>query len=107
MTVPHDHPIRLRRGITAREHEVDDGANILDRGVAAHDRRIGLRVLRHLLRPARFAVAADVEEVHVVAACGDVIHPGLAIKREVKCGARGIGRAMLCDLICPDLPKAL
>ena len=32
------------------------------------DRRIRLGVLRHLLRPARFAVAANVEEIHIVPA---------------------------------------
>src|ERR1700730_19107513 len=63
----------------ARRH--DNGANVLDRGVAAHDRRIGLGILRHLLGTARFAVAAEVEEVHVVAARGDVLHPGLATPR--------------------------
>jgi hypothetical protein len=58
-----------------RARIIDDRADVLDGGVAAHDRRIDLGVLGHLVRPGRFAVAADVEQVHVVAARRDVLHP--------------------------------
>ena len=85
---------RKPRNVAPLEDKVDDGGNILDRGVGAHDRWIGVGLLRHLLRPRGFAVAAQIEQIDVVTAGGDVIHPRQAAEPEIERGVRRIGRAM-------------
>ena len=82
------------RDAAALENEIDDRRDILDGGDAAHDRRIGVGFVVHLLGSRGFAVAADVEQVDVVAARGDVIHPRHAIELEVERRVRGVGGAV-------------
>ena len=82
------------RDAAALENEIDDRRDILDGGDAAHDRRIGVGFVVHLLRSCGFAVAADVEQVDVVAARGDVVHPRHAVELEVERRVRGVGRAV-------------
>jgi len=61
--------------VAALENEINGRSDILHCGVAAHDRTVGFRRLAHFLRACRLAVAAQVKQVDVVAAGGDIIHP--------------------------------
>jgi hypothetical protein len=63
----------------------------------------------HLRRPGRAAVAAQIDEVDVVTALGDVIHPGEAVQPQVEGGFGGIGRAVHVeqDLVGGELLHAL
>ena len=69
-------------------------ADVLYGGLTAHDRAVVFRLGAHFRRPGRLAVAAQVEQPDVVAARGDVFHPGQAIELEVEGGLRRIGRAV-------------
>jgi len=85
----------LTRGtLRAGADEIDHRADVLDGGLAAHDRRIALGVLRHLFRADRFAVAAQVEQVDVVAARRDVIHPRHVAELEIEGGRGRVGGAV-------------
>src|SRR3954465_4311559 len=80
--------VQLRHA-PALEDEVDRRAVIARRGVGAHDRRVTLGRLVHLGRARRFSVAAYVDEIDVIAAARDVVHPGQAVELQVE---GGLGR---------------
>ena len=82
------------RNGAAGKNEIDRGGDILDRGLGAHDRRIGIGTLRHFRRARGFAVAAQIEQINVVAARGDVIHPRAAFDRQIEGGVRGVSGAV-------------
>jgi hypothetical protein len=76
------------------QDEVDRRSDVPDRGLAGDNRRIGFGLVGHLGRPRGFAVAAQIEKPHVVAARGDVFHPGHAIELEVERRLGRVGRAV-------------
>ena len=82
------------RDAAALEDEVHRRADILDRGLGAHDRLVVRGRLVHLGRARGFAVAAKVHQVHVVAVLRDVVHPGQAVQLQVERGLGGVGRAV-------------
>ncbi len=82
------------RNVAALEDEVDHRADVLDGDVAAYQRRIVLRVFRHLLGPHRLAVTAQVDQIDIVAARRDVIHPRQAAELQVKRRGCRIGGAV-------------
>jgi hypothetical protein len=69
-------------------------AVVARRGVGAYDRRVALGRLVHLGRARRFSVAAQVDEIGVVAAARDVVHPGQAVELQVERSRRRVGRAV-------------
>jgi len=82
------------RDAAAFENEIDDRGDIRDGGHAAHDRCVGVGCLVHLLRTCRSAVSPQVEQIDVVTARGDVVHPRQPVELEVERGVRGIGRTV-------------
>ena len=84
-----DKPASDNAPIVRTDTAVKDVGSAVDfilkrRGVAADDRSMGARRLRHLGRPCRPAVAADVEKVDVVAARREVIHPRHPVEGQIE-----------------------
>jgi hypothetical protein len=77
-----------------RENEIDHGGDVLGRGFGAHDRRMRVWALCHFGRTRGVAAAAQVEQINVVTARGDVIHPGTALDRQIEGGMRRISSAV-------------
>ncbi len=76
-----------------RPDEGDRGRDVADRYLGADDRRVVRRRHRHLRRPRRVAVAPDVDEVDVIPAAGEMIHPRHPRQRKIERCRRGIGRS--------------
>ena len=68
------------RNAAALEDEVHRRADVLDRGLGAHDRLVVRGRLVHLGRARGLAVPAQVHQVHVIAAARDVVHPRQAVQ---------------------------
>ena len=78
----------------SRENEINNCGDVPHGGHAADERWIGPRVVFHFLRTSRAAIAAQVEQIHVVTARRDVVHPRCIAKLEIEGGACRIGRAV-------------
>ena len=73
---------------------IDDGFDVAHGGFGFDDRRVILGRLIHLRRPRRPAIAAQVEQIYVIALARDVIHPGKSIQFQIKRGFGRIGRTV-------------
>src|SRR5262249_14745217 len=75
VTVPHDQPIRFRRGILRRARMKSTTVPMSFTAESPRTMWVRLRIFRHFLRACGFPIAAQIEKVNVVAARGDVVHP--------------------------------
>ena len=82
------------RYAAALQDVVDRGAHIAHGNIGSHRRRAVLRRLVHLGRARRTAVAPQVDQPHIPALGGEIVHPRHAIEPEIESGFRRIGRAM-------------
>ena len=78
---------------TSRPDEGNRRRDVADRDLGADDRRVVRRRHRHLRRPCRVAVAPDVDEVDVITAAGEMIHPRHPRQRKIEGSRRRIGRS--------------
>ena len=85
--------IQLCRSATL-ENEIDRSADVLDRRRRANQGHICRSRLRHLRRPGRTTITAQIDQVDVVAALGNVIHPRKPVQRQIEGGLGRIGGAM-------------
>jgi hypothetical protein len=88
IVVPHDQPSRLMRSARRCLRIHSAGRRPYGRG---DDRLVRLGRLGHFGRTRGPAVAAQIDQIHVEAAAGDVVHPGEAVEREIEPGLGRIG----------------